>query len=252
MKQLKSLVGTVLIVGSKNMLRKKNIIKKYIILKKCLTCNKEFEVYKKVVKEGNGKYCCRKCFEKRQISKKVRIKIRNTLRNGKYIKCKNCNEDFYVNQSGLKNGRKYCSTNCAILDSKNKKLTIRHRKILSITKLGNKNPMKRIEVKEKISGKNNWNWQGGKSFEPYGIEFNNYLKEQIRKRDSYRCQECFRHQDELFTKTGRKYKLNIHHIDYNKQNNSLTNLISLCRNCHMQTNFSRKNWTEYFNNKTNI
>lgn len=98
------------------------------------------------------------------------------------------------------------------------------------------------------------NWQGGKSFEPYGVEFNKELKELIRKRDNYRCQECFRHQDELFknTKAGiRKYKLHAHHIDFNKQNNNPNNLISLCNDCHMQTNYGRDNWINYFQEKIN-
>ena len=38
------------------------------------------------------------------------------------------------------------------------------------------------------------NWLGGKSFEPYGVEFNRVLKEKMRKKYSYRCQQCFRHQ----------------------------------------------------------
>jgi len=100
-----------------------------------------------------------------------------------------------------------------------------------------------------MAGEKHYNWQGGKSFEPYGPEFNNKLREQIRNRDSYRCQQCFRHQDELYTKTGRKYKLTVHHIDYNKKNNDKGNLISLCRGCHAQTNFGREDWTNYFNNK---
>ncbi len=90
------------------------------------------------------------------------------------------------------------------------------------------------------AGKNHYNWQGGISFEPYGVEFNNELKEQIRERDRYRCQQCFRHQDEL----GRK--LDIHHIDFNKKNNDPNNLISLCRNCHAQIQFNKKDWVEYF------
>ena len=93
-------------------------------------------------------------------------------------------------------------------------------------------------------------WKGGISFEPYGLEFNNQLREQIRLRDSYRCQECFRHQDELRTKSNRKYKMNIHHIDFNKQNNNPDNLISLCRNCHAQTLFNREHWIKYYQNKT--
>jgi len=86
-------------------------------------------------------------------------------------------------------------------------------------------------------------WKGGTSLEIYGIEFNRKLKEQIRQRDSYRCQQCFRHQSEL------KKKLMIHHIDFNKKNNNPTNLISLCNNCHSQTNFNRENWITYFQNR---
>lgn len=92
-------------------------------------------------------------------------------------------------------------------------------------------------------------WKGGISPNLYGIEFNNELKKQIRKRDEYRCQQCFRHQDELFTKKGKKRKLDIHHIDFNKQNNNSSNLISLCHNCHIQTNFNREDWTKYFQKK---
>jgi hypothetical protein len=99
------------------------------------------------------------------------------------------------------------------------------------------------------SGENNGNWNGGSSFEPYGREFNRRLKEQIRMRDNYRCQECFRHQDELYTKKGKKYKLIVHHIDYDKKNNNPDNLISLCRSCHLQTNYERNDWTDYFQNK---
>ncbi len=92
-------------------------------------------------------------------------------------------------------------------------------------------------------------WLGGKSFELYGLAFNKKLKEQIRFRDGYRCQECFKHQTELFTKTGKPKKLACHHIDYNKQNNTPSNLISLCTKCHSKTNYKRKDWTKYFQKK---
>ena len=142
----------------------------------------------------------------------------------------------------------------------------KHRKNLTKSQMGripwNKGIPRSIIEKEKISetkkkrirdgliyikkGKESHAWKGGLSFEPYGIEFNKKIKELIRQRDNYRCQECFRHQDELYTKSGRKYKLSIHHIDFNKINNKVNNLISLCRNCHAQTNFNRVKWTEYF------
>lgn len=96
------------------------------------------------------------------------------------------------------------------------------------------------EYRDNHSGENNPSWQGGKSFEPYGIEFNNDLKEQIRKRDNYICQMCDKIQEEV------ERKLDVHHIDYDKTNNDPENLISLCRACHIKTNYNREDWIEYF------
>ena len=101
----------------------------------------------------------------------------------------------------------------------------------------------KTEFKKGMKPETHPHWQGGISFEPYGLEFNNKLKEQIRKRDNHTCQECYKIQKEL------KYKLSIHHIDYNKQNNNPNNLISLCKKCHAKTNFKRDDWTKYFKQK---
>lgn len=87
------------------------------------------------------------------------------------------------------------------------------------------------------------NWQGGISFEPYGPEFNNELKEQIRKHDGYICQECGITQEKL------GQKLDVHHIDYDKMNNKPENLICLCSSDHARTNFNREYWIEYFKGK---
>ena len=87
------------------------------------------------------------------------------------------------------------------------------------------------------------NWQGGLSYEPYSPTFRESLKEEIRKRDGYLCQECFRTQDE----NGEK--LSVHHIDYDKKNCARENLISLCGKCHLKTNYGRKEWTAYFAQK---
>jgi len=134
----------------------------------------------------------------------------------------------------------------------------------------NKGKILSEETKRKMGennkGKNNYfygkngklspRWNGD-SIREYGIEHFEIskIKEQIRKRDNYRCMECFRHQDELFRivsgKKLRKYKLIVHHIDYNKKNNNHNNLISLCNNCHIQTNFKRENWQKYFQSKIN-
>ena len=67
---------------------------------------------------------------------------------------------------------------------------------------------------ENMNGENNPNWRGGKSFELYGMEFNIELRSQIRERDNYTCQECHQTEEQL----GRT--LDVHHIDYDKQNNN--------------------------------
>jgi 5-methylcytosine-specific restriction endonuclease McrA len=124
---------------------------------------------------------------------------------------------------------------------------------IALSRMGDKNWTKKPEVRKKISetckrkglrppltrGKDAPNWQGGKSFEPYSIDWNTKLKIIIRERDNYTCQECG------------QYGNQIHHIDYNKKNCELTNLITLCRSCHMKTNFNRKDWIKYFKNVEN-
>jgi len=86
-----------------------------------------------------------------------------------------------------------------------------------------------------------YNWQGGKSFEEYPIEFKQ-IKKSILKRDNYTCQcpDC-EHKSNL---------LDAHHIDYNKKNNNPENLITLCRSCHAKTNGknNRQYWAEYYQN----
>lgn len=87
----------------------------------------------------------------------------------------------------------------------------------------------------------NSNWYiNGKSLEIYPLEFNKELKETIRKRDNYTCQICGKSAKD----NGRA--LDVHHIDYNKQNLNPNNLISLCISCHMKTNYNRDIYIEYF------
>lgn len=116
-----------------------------------------------------------------------------------------------------------------------KKLSEEHRKKISISRKGqNNNPFK---TREK-----NPAWRGGKSFEPYGLEFNKDLKEVIRNRDKRKCFICEK------TELENKRRLAIHHIDYDKKNNNPNNLISLCDKCHLKTNYNRDYWKNYFNN----
>ncbi len=133
---------------------------------------------------------------------------------GKYVKCKNekCTNLILRRPSRVKRGRElYCSTDCLI---------------------GSGDLAHKLEKHP--------SWQGGKSFEPYGIEFNDKLKRYIRNRDGNKCMECMMPQAES------KIKLPVHHIDYDKQNNHEDNLITLCNGCNLKVNYNREDWQEYF------
>ena len=205
------------------------IVKGNHIKKNCIGCGKEFDI---PLCRKKRQFCSNECFIKFNSNKII-------------LKCENCNKNFEI-KSYLKN-QKFCSTECKrtafyvnhILGENNyfygkrflgfsgKKHTLKARQEMSLAKIG------------KYEGKNHPRWLGGVSFEPYGLEFNRELKESIRKRDNYLCQECGKTQEEL------KKKLFI----YCKQNNSLFNLISLCNKCHSKTNSNRKHWESYFKMK---
>lgn len=139
------------------------------------------------------------------------------------LKCKSCGCQQYKLSSELQKDRK-----------KNKKripFSEEHRQNLSKASKGKKKSEEHIQkLKEKYPnfvGEKNPNWQNGSSFEEYGVEFNKQKKQQILKRDNYKCQDpnC----------VGNHKKLHIHHIDYNKKNNNPENLITLCNSCHAKT-----------------
>ena len=125
-----------------------------------------------------------------------------------------------------------------------KKFSEKHKKRLSLALKGRKfSKEHRKKISERQKREKNWNWRGGKSFEPYPIDWIDDLREAIRKRDNYICQICGIHQGEL---KGFHRKLDIYHKDYNKNNLNPENLISLCRKCHNKTNFNRNYWLRYY------
>ena len=107
------------------------------------------------------------------------------------------------------------------------------------------------ETKQKMSkshigiqrGKNNPNWKGGVSFEPYCIKFDDDFKERVREYWNRRCILC--NKDEI--ENGRR--LNVHHVTYNKNaccDNSVPLFVALCIKCHSKTNFNRNYWQNEF------
>lgn len=87
-------------------------------------------------------------------------------------------------------------------------------------------------------GEKNHNWLGGKSFEPYSVDWTQTLKRSIRERDHYTCQLCGKLQGDIAH--------DVHHIDYNKKNCDPKNLITLCHSCNAKVNVDREYWINYF------
>lgn len=166
--------------------------------------------------------------------------------------CKNCGKEFFDYK--CHSYRKYCSLKCSNTSFKKGQTPWNkgqkgvmpipwNKGIKSCVKpwLGKKLP---LYIRKKISkaheGKIPWNkglkdwllqtrhgnWQGGKSFQGYHLSWKESLREEVRKRDGYKCQECKIPQAECLT------KLDVHHKDNNKKNCSMDNLISLCHKCH--------------------
>lgn len=88
-------------------------------------------------------------------------------------------------------------------------------------------------------GEKNPNWKGGLEKEGYPWDFNKYLKKQIKERDGYRCQNP--------TCSSEDNHLHIHHIDYDRHNNTTLNLITLCRVCHVRSNARKDFHTKFYN-----
>jgi len=96
------------------------------------------------------------------------------------------------------------------------------------------------ETKKKMSdalcGERGPLWQGGRSFEPYSVEWTTALRRSVRERDRDTCQLCG-----VVWSSGKKFP--VHHIDYNKKNCGRENLITLCSRCHREVHaISQDRW----------
>ena len=144
------------------------------------------------------------------------------------VNCKLCNELFYAKPSWLLRGHgKYCSSRCMHQGQRNGKTVscyICKRKIYKMpsdlegSKSGKFFCSKSCQTIWRNSivyvGEMHPNWTGGES-----TYRNVMLKNQIPQI----CKLCDSSDERV---------LIVHHIDRNRQNNNLTNLLWLCHNCH--------------------
>lgn len=95
------------------------------------------------------------------------------------------------------------------------------------------------------SGSNHYNWQDGKSYEPYCPKFNENLKIRIRKFFNNECVICGKSAEE----NGQN--MSCHHVEYDKEacctgDSNEACFATLCKNCHSKTNHNRSKWENIF------
>lgn len=216
-------------------------------------------------------------FDKRLYTKNWKIKhkeeVRNYQRNwwSKYkdrktlyeshlekhiLTCANCNKKFEtIWKHRLKFENNFCNLRC-LTNFRVRKGTMPHRKTYIVSKETRKKISQRMKGKRNSlgtitsletrlkqskahKGEKSSLWLGGnKNIRGYTPLFNKQLKERIRVRDGFKCQLCGVPELEC------KKRLAVHHIDFNKENCSEGNLISLCNSCHNKTKV--KQHQEYF------
>ena len=124
-----------------------------------------------------------------------------------------CGTIFWVNKYDLNNrDPKYCSCEC------------RHKYGTHALNKGMHWELSE-ETKNKHRGSNNSQWRDGSCLKPYDYNFNGNLKDQVKQRDGFQCQEC-----------QSPFDLIVHHRDWNKMNSNFDNLITVCRSCHGKLN----------------
>lgn len=178
----------------------------YMVKVKCEDCSIIWEVERNRAKKRTHSLCIN-CYRSSNIKKE---KLRGKEPVNKQIKCVIPCEYCGKNQKRLKSHLKkynhiWCSIQCQI--------KWQHEKT------------------DFNKGKNNPGYKHGLRIAgrlpKYGKDFDKTLKRQIKVRDGFNCQIC------LVNFSGKKSKnLDVHHIDEDKFNNTLENLISLCKACH--------------------
>lgn len=161
--------------------------------------------------------------------------------------CLICSNEYKVKRTH--SSSKYCSIKCVGISQRGRKLAVNPRILKKQCEVCLKEysipsahahryhccskECSNIRRSKNISDDNNPNWRGGLSRIPYTWDFRRISRE-IIKRDSNKCQNpnC----------CGIDIRMTTHHINHDKQDNSLLNLITLCSVCNSKANFNKPFW----------
>lgn len=189
----------------------------------CPSCGSVFNAIKSL-----KVYCCRGC--KNKSKKKI------------YKQCPECGKEMFVYPN-----KKFCSKLCANLSRRLKQRGPLTGQYLKCEECGGDFYAAPYRIKEgirfcsqKCAATNRMRvkerhprWRGGLSEQEYPKEFH-WIRNKIKKEFNFTCVLCGDFGD------------NVHHIDYNKENNEPENFVLLCRSCHAKTNNNRDYWTVSF------
>lgn len=220
---------------------------KFSLFLKCDFCNKEFKASPaKSCRKNKGKKiaCSKECQYKLISLMFAKIRVSNTA-------CSFCGKSIWKSAGALKKAKSiYCSKQCqgkakqkdngSIVKCFNcgKRLNRSNSRLDNSQKQFCSPECQHAVLKPPLMiGENHPAWVGGYDKKGYPRDqWTETLKLSIRQRDGFKCRVCG--VPELECETN----LDVHHIDYNKQNNDPQNLIALCHSCHSKTNIHRDNW----------
>ena len=203
----------------------------------CQYCQKEFVV---PYRQRNRMYCGKAC----QVKSIVHTDIRQTS------ECLICKKEFKHYGQRVVCGRrctaKYLSVsrigenNPAHKNSKREtRICLNCNKQFEFTRSGMRSGQNRVfcslACSHKIDLKNS-PLTGLKHPYPLGWK---QAKKEVKKRDDFTCQICGEKET-----NGEGY--HVHHIDYDKNNLDMDNLVTLCRCCHNMTHHGRTFWQIIF------
>lgn len=166
-------------------------------------------------------------------SKEHNLALKNANTKAKKIECSYCKNMVLKAPGRLKWKNSYCDINCYAKALRGRKIPRETIEKIRLKRIGHEVSE---ETRNKISIANSGKRNGM-------FRENSYMNicRKIRKRDNFICQLCDMHQEK------NKKRLDVHHIDYNHNNNIPQNMISLCHSCHAKTNKSKRIfWIKHF------
>ncbi len=180
------------------------------VTRTCKYCGEEFQVPKAHLRFGDGVFCSKTCQGKWDSEHKTGENNPNWKGGPVNRICKYCGEEFQIRRALVhRGGGIFCSCAC-------------HGAWISKYRAGENSPR----------------WKGGyQSY--YGPTWHNQRRKAL-ERDGYQCQVC----GKTWEETSRKP--DVHHIissrEFNtlKEANTLSNLITLCRQCHRRVEGSSR------------